>query len=183
MPRRYSDIKRAYQLKNALDGFVNHIQTSATRPRRINTRGALNLNKIVYVAPFTAHVDVDEVCAARTNDESWQAISPSILGGSSAADVVDALGTKTLVSLPSFRAARIVFFTNATRSVTVETSEVTGLQYLKYAGNRYSCPFGANTDAIDQMEAFAEVKAHLLTTFANNDVKRVSLSREFVGLE
>ena len=183
MPRRYSDIKRAYQLKAALDGYVAHIQSSATRPSRINTRGPLNLNKIVYVAPFTAQADVDEVCAARTNDDSWQAISPSILGGSTAADIVDVLGTKTLISLPSFRAARIVFFTNSTRVVEVKASEVTGLQYLKYTGTRYSCPFGAGTDAIDQMEAFAEVKAHLLTTFANNDVKRVSLSREFVGVE
>ena len=88
-----------------------------------------------------------------------------------------------MVNIPKFRAARIVFFTNATRAVQVATSDVTGLRYLSYNGERSSCPFGRNLENDDQMDAFLQVKAALLQAFSGNEIKRVSLTREQVGVE
>lgn len=183
MARRYSDIRRGAKLNAQLAAYAAYVNPATPRPSRIGTRGARGLNKVVYVAPFTAQVGTDELCAAKCKPESYTIISPAILGGTTKADVKDALGTNSLVSFPRFRASRVVFFQNASRVVTVKNSEITNAEYLKYTGNHYSCPFGATIDSDDEMEAFLDVKAALLTTFATSEVKRVSLSREFVGVE
>jgi hypothetical protein len=44
-------------------------------------------------------------------------------------------------------AARVTTFENATRSVSVATSDVTSQRYLKYSGDRFSCAFGKATKA------------------------------------
>lgn len=182
MARRYSDIKRGAKLQQAFTNLQAYEAAAATRPSKIGTRGARGLNKTVYIAPFTTHIDADEIVQARVKPEAFTIISPAILGGTTKADIAETLGAKSLVTFPSFRASRIVFFQNASRIATVTRSERTNMEYLKYTGNTYSCPFGATVDADDEMEAFLDIKAALLTTFANSEVKRVSLSREFVGV-
>ncbi|MBE9157695.1 hypothetical protein IQ265_12785 [Nodosilinea sp. LEGE 06152] len=182
MANRFSDIKRGAQLQSALNNYINYIQTKATRPSRIGTQGPRDLSKTVYVMPFTAEAGATGVCMARCSQESYSTLAQYI-NASTHANVAEALGTKTLINLPKFSAARLVFFRNGTRVVNVETSDVTGLQYLKYSGTRTSCPMGADVDTDDQMEAFLDIKAAVLAAFAGSAVKRVSLSREKVGVE
>lgn len=182
MGRRYSDIRRAAKLQTALDNYIQHLQTMGTRPSKIGQYGPRNLNTTAYVAPFTTTVAIGEVVAGKCTDDSYTTLSTAI-NGSSLAAVSDAIGADTLINIPKFRAARVIMFLNATRSVTVETSDVTGLQYLKYAGTRYSCPFGATADTDDQMDAFLDIKAALLAANSAADVCRVSLQREYIGVE
>ncbi|MBE9159720.1 hypothetical protein IQ265_23205 [Nodosilinea sp. LEGE 06152] len=182
MGRRYSDIKRAAKLQQGLTNYINHLQTAATRPSKVGTRGARDLSQIVYIEPFTVGIEADEVVQARCSPTSFTTLSTAI-NASSIARVTAALGAKTVVNFPKFSPARIVLFRNNTRAVTVATSDVTGLQYLKYNGNRFSCPFGATADIDDQMDSFLDVKARLLTANAAAAVKRVSLVREKVGVE
>lgn len=182
MGGRYSDIKRAAKLQAGLTNYINYLQTAATRPSRIGTQGPRNLTQIVYVEPFTVTVAADEVVAARCTPESYNALNASI-NGSSIAGVANTLGAKAVVSFPKFSAARVVLFRNNTRVVNVETSDVTGLRYLKYTGDRFSCPFGGTANVDDMMDAFLDVKARLLTANAAAAVKRVSLVREKVGVE
>lgn len=182
MGRRYSDIKRAAKLKQGLDNYVNYLQTSATRPSRIGTQGPRNLSQTVYVEPFTIDYGVDGVVMARANPAHYNALQATINASPQAAVITNATG-KTQLSLPKFSAARVVLFRNNTRSVTVATSDVTGLRYLKYNGDRFSCPFGGTADVDDMISAFLDVKARLLVANAAAAVKRVSLVREKVGIE
>lgn len=182
MGNRYSDIKRGAELQAALTNYTNYLQTAATRPSKIGTQGARDLSKIVYIWPFTAEVGITGKCTAKCSQESFTTLS-TYINASPKANVGATLGADSLVSLPKFRASRVVFFQNNTRVASVATSDVTALKYLKYAGNRTSCPFGATADADDEMEAFLDIKAALLQAFASSAVKRVSLSRERVGVE
>lgn len=182
MGRRYSDIKRAAKLQQALTGYINHLQTAGSRPSKIGTKGARDLSQTVYIEPFTVGIEVDEVVQARCNPTAFTNLSAAI-NASTIAKVSATLGSKAVVSFPKFSPARVVLFRNATRNVEVKPSEVTGLQYLKYTGNRFSCPFGATAAIDDQMDAFLDVKARLLAANAAAATKRVSLIREKVGVE
>lgn len=182
MGRRYSDIKRAAKLQQGLTNYVNYLQNAATRPTRIGTQGPRNLSQIVYIEPFTIGVEVDEVVSARCTPESFNTLNATI-NASPVAAVDNSAGAKAVVSIPKFSAARIVLFRNNTRVVNVATSDATGLQYLKYNGDRFSCPFGATADVDDMMDSFADVKTRLLVANAAAAVKRVSLVREKVGVD
>lgn len=178
MGRRYSDIRRATQLKDALDNYVAYLSTP--RAPRLNTRGARDNSKVVFLAPFTTTVADTEVIQARVNPAHFTKLGALINGTGTGAEVLEANGTKNIVDLGRFSAARVVLFQNATRSVTVSTSDVTRNQYLKYAGERFSCPFGQKTTTSDMIDAYLNVKAAVLasTSVASAAVKRVSLIRE-----
>lgn len=178
MGRRYSDIKRATELKEALTRYTTYLTTP--RPRQLNSRGPRDTSKIVFLAPFTITVGTDEVVQARVNPAHYTKLGASINGAGTGAEVLETVGAKTLIDLGRFSSARVVLFENSTRSVTVATSDVTGTQYLKYAGDRYSCPFGAKLATDDMIDAYQAVKAAVLVagTTATADVKRVSLIRE-----
>lgn len=183
MGNRYSDIKRGAELNTALNNYINHLQSLGTAPSGIGTQGPRNLDKLLFVMPFTAEVGATSKLAAKNTTEGYNQLQ-TYINGSTFAETTDNIGTDTLVQLPKFRAARVVLFLNATRSVTVERSDVTNLEYLKYAGTRYSCAFGATADTDDQMEAFIDVKTAIIGALGGtNAVCRVSLSREYVGVD
>ena len=182
MGRRFSDVKRGAKLKTALDNYITYLQTAGTRPSRIGTQGPRNLSVFLYVQPFTVTVAADEFLQAKATPESNTKLR-TVVDGTSLAAVTATLGANTLITLPKFRASRITYFENSTRSVSVQSSDVTGLQYLKYAGERFSIPFGAQTATADQTDAFLQAKAAILAANAAAAIKRVGLNREYVGIE
>jgi len=182
MARRYSDVKRGAKLNTALNNYINYLQTAGTRPSRIGSQGPRDLSQLLYFAPFTITVDADEVVQGRCSTDS-KAKLMAVVNTATGAAVADAIGANALIGIPKFKAARIVYFENSTRAVTVQSSDVTGLQYLKYAGERFSIPFGAQTATADQTDAFLASKAAILTANAAAAVKRVGLQREYVGVE
>lgn len=183
MGNRYSDIKRAARLQEGLNNYVNHLQTLGSRPSRIGQQGPRNLDKLVFVKPFLIDVDADEVLSAQNSTDGYNQLQ-SYINGSTLAATTDNIGADTLAALPGFSAARVVLFLNATRSVTVARSAVTNLEYLRYAGTRYSCAFGATADTDDIMDAFADIKAATIQALGGaNEVCRVSLSRERISVD
>lgn len=183
MANRFSDIKRAARLKEGLDNYINYLQNLGTRPTRIGQLGPRNLDTLLYVQPFLVDVGASQFCSAQNTSDGFNELG-TYINASAEAAVTDNLGANELVQFPRFRAARIVMFRNATRSVTVERSDVTNLEYLKYAGTRLSCAFGATADTDDQINSFADVKAGIIAGLGGaNEVLRVSLSREYVGIE
>lgn len=178
---RYSRIRQGAQLNQALTNYISYISTPRTP--NLNSQGPRNLTATAYVTPFMIDVAADEKATSRVNPNHYSELQATINAGGTGAAVTDTLGADSVVSLPKFRAARVVLFENATRAVTVETSDVTAQRYLKYSGSRRSCPFGRNLENDDQMDAFLQVKAGLMTLFSASDIKRVSLTREQVGVE
>lgn len=181
MSTRFSDIKRGQKLATALTNYTNYLQNAATRPSNIGQQGPRDLSVEIYLKPFTQDVAADEVLLARCSAASQTAMLAT-MDTITGAMVDTTIGANSLVAIPGFSASRAIMFMNATRSVAVETSDVTGLKYLKYNGTRYSVPFGATADTDDEMDVFLEIKAALLAANSTAETLRVNLSREKIRL-
>jgi hypothetical protein len=175
---RYSRIRQGAQLNQALTNYRTYLGTPRTP--NLNSQGARNLSKRVYITPFLIDVAADEVAQARMNPDHFTRLGARVNAAGTGASVDEALGANSIVALGKFRAARVVLFHNNTRQVTVETSQVTQTRYLKYTGERYSCPFGRNLATDDEADAFLGVRA-AIEAAETGDIVRVSWTREKVG--
>jgi hypothetical protein len=178
MAKRYSDILQSARLRPALDRYVDYLQGTVTRPSRINTQGDRQATNPVYVYPFGLDLATGQVITAyysTARDNALVAIINAVTG----INVDTTLGASTPVERRGFKAARVVWFRNATKTKTVGTSTVTGLQYLRYAGTRLSCPFGRDdaSSPADMFDGFNAVKTSLKAQ-PNLAVNRVSLVKE-----
>lgn len=181
MGGRFSDIRRAGRLRPALDRYIQHLSGAATRPSRIGTQGPRGATQQVYIYPFGFDLAANQVLGARV-DPAHLAVLQSFVNAPTGAGVETALGANDVSPISKFRAARVVLFRNQTRSVQVATSDITGLEYLKYNGDRYSCPFGRDdaASAADMHDVFQEIKGALLAV-TGFEINRVSLTREKLG--
>lgn len=181
MGKRFSDIKRGAELEAARVAYFNYWETKATRPSGVGTGTPRELDAVCYVQPFTTDVAADEVVTAKAYNQGYTTLSTYINGVPTAA-VTNTIGANSIVNIPKFRAARVTWFRNTTRQVSTPTSKFTNQEYLKYTGERFSCPFGATADTDDMIDSFLSVKAALLAV-SGYAVSRVSLKREEVGIE
>lgn len=178
MASRYSKIKQAAQLTEALNNLQLYEKTP--RPKKVNTRGARDPAKNVYIIPFGVDIETDEVVRVRNSVEGYTALATLINTAGNQGETTDARGTKTPAIVGGFRPARIVWFRNASRSVTVGTSEATKQKYLKYNGDRSTCAFGRGTATDNQYDAFNEIKTTILASNPSLEVNRVSITREVI---
>ncbi len=176
MARRYSRIREAGQLNLALTNYITYLTTPRTR--NIGTRGARPASKAAYVVPFGFDVATDEVVRVQNSVEGYTALAGRVNTTGTGAEVTDTLGSKSLATVGQFSPSRVVWFRNATRSTTVERSDVTNLQYLKYNGDRSSCAFGRKTATDNEYDAFDSIKSAILQANSSLAVNRISLSRE-----
>ncbi|MEM6353589.1 MAG: hypothetical protein AAF766_22795 [Cyanobacteria bacterium P01_D01_bin.14] len=175
---RYSDIRRAAQLNQALQNYINYLGT----PRTPNVGGGTprGPQQQLFIQPFGQDLPLNSRVQVQASTDSYAALSQYIVAGNGA-EADTAIGANSVVNLPKFRPARVVWFRNPTRTVQTATSGVTGQRYLKYNGDRDSCPFGRAAADDDQMDVFNAIKADILTTNTNLEVNRVSITREKIG--
>ena len=142
---RYSDIRRGAQLNQSLTRYTSYLTTPRTP--NVNSRGALDAQQSVGVIPFDLDI-TDDYVAARSPVAGVSRLQ-SVIDGVSGLKVLagNDLTGQTAQAVTGFKAARVTTFENATRGVTVATSDVTNQQYLKYSGDRFSCAFGRATAA------------------------------------
>lgn len=173
---RYSDIRRGGELKYALDNWINHMTDYENRESGIGQGQERGAQATVYVVPFMKDLTLDEVVEVNVT-ATHLADLRTYITAADGAEVIEAIGSKTPITVTGFRAARVTWFRNANKVKTVATSKVTKLKYLKYAGDRSACPFGRAADSDDQQDAFNAVRAQLKAQ-AGLAVNRVSLVRE-----
>jgi hypothetical protein len=178
MSSRYSNIRQAVQLQAALTALRAH--EDRVRTPQINSRGAQGARKNVYVNAFGFTFESTEVLRVRNNSADYTTLSTPINNAATGAKVTDALGSNTVVVRPGFSPARIVWFRNATRSVTPARSEATNQEYLKYAGERSSCAFGRKTVADSQNSVFDAIKTAITAANPGNVINRITLQPERV---
>lgn len=178
MARRYSNILQSARLRQAADRYIEYLQGTLTRPSRVGTQGAREATQPIYVYPFGFDLGANQVLRGYVNPSHYADLS-TYINGVTGVSSSDTLGTDEVANISGFSPARVVWFRNATRSVTVATSDITGLEYLKYNGDRSSCPFGRDDAAStsDMYDAFQEIKGQLLG-LTGFEVNRVSLTRE-----
>ena len=178
MGNRYSDIRRGAQLARDLTNYTTYLSTP--REPRVNSRGARATQRTLYITPFGQDIAAAEVVRARSAADSYTALQPYLVSGNGA-QVDTAPGANSTIRIPGFRAARVVWFRNSTRSVQEVRSRVTNRAYLKYNGDTDSCVFGRATASDDEMDVFNAIKDDILQANAGLAVNRVSLTRERIG--
>lgn len=179
MGRRYSRILDSARLAPAVDRYIQYLTGQAQRPSRIGQGGPRGATARAFYVPFGTDLGEGQVLSASVNPTHYADLAPTINSPGTGAAVTNDLGADELSPVTGVRPARVVWFRNATRSVQVATSDITGLKYLKYAGERSACPFGrpsANSTS-DLFDAFSEIKGLLLDR-PGLDINRVSLIRE-----
>jgi len=173
---RYSDIRRGAQLQAALTAYTTYLTTARTP--NLSTTNDRPVQIGAGVIPFGTDIagDMVSVNCPQTGATRLKTLIDGVDGAKvfTAAEV-----TGDIEDIIGFKPARITTFENATKTKTIETSEVTGQRYLKYAGERFSAPFGRETKAgTDRMiPVFNALKAALLAR-TGLAVNRVSLSPE-----
>ena len=176
MSSRYSNIRQAAQLTQALANLRAY-EDRVPNPK-VNSQGARDAAKNVYIVPFGTDLETDEVVRVRNSVQGYTALSALINQSGNQGETTDALATKKATVVGGFRPARIVWFRNATRSVTTPISEATKIKYLKYNGDRSSCAFGRGAATDNLYDAFNQIKTTVLGSNPSLAVNRVSLTPE-----
>lgn len=177
MSRRFSRIQSSARLRPALDKYIAYLNGTATRTSRVGTQGARGNTKVVYVTPFAFDLPANTSVKSTVAPDDYTRLAPFINAGGTGGEVTDA-AAGDIESRNGFSAARVIFLFNNSRSVSKVTSEITGLPYLKYAAQRFSCPFGRKAATDDMVDTFDDIKTAILAANQNAAVKRVSLQKE-----
>lgn len=178
MARRYSQIKRGAEYDLALDNYLTYLRAADTRPtKRIQggVRGARRVTLPAAVRPFGAELSGGAYLSTRIGQESSQEI------GSALSTRVFTQGAQlaAAIRMQKFRPAKVSAFRGTGAAAYVQ-SKVTKLYYLKYTGDSFSAPFGATSDAEEELAGGTAVKNAIITLFGAADIKRVSISPEKV---
>lgn len=175
---RYSDIRRGAQLNQDLTNYIAYLQNPRTP--NVNSRGARGQQVQLFTTPFGQDLETDQTVRVRAKSTSFTALQTYLVVGNGA-EVATTAGAKTVVNVAGYKPARVVWFRNATRSVSIGRSGVTNRQYLKYEGATASCPFGRAAATDDQIDVFNAIKSDILTGNPTLAVNRVSLTIEKIS--
>lgn len=163
---RFSDIRRGARLNEALTNYQAYLArpvstalpTYKARPAVI----PLEITPFGFALPASTFARVN-------GNASWLTINavPEV----AAATEVKAASSNA-GELSGFTPARVVWFRNATKTVSTETSKFTGQRYRKYEGERLSMPFGQKNGTDREFVVGQSIKSALksITTFAVNSV-------------
>jgi hypothetical protein len=167
MSRRFSRIRESSRLSGAVDNYINWLTTAATRPRNIGGGNDRGPTVEILIQPFGFDMPTGTFARATCTQEARTQMGTAI-----GAHGILPSGGSSLQRIPGFKAARATLFVG-TGSSTVATSNITGLQYLKYAGASYSHPFGRSADADVEFDTFGTIR----TVLAGAN-RRISYSAE-----
>lgn len=171
MARRFSDIKRAARLSEALTGYKAYLDrpVSTTLP----TYKARPNPVALQISPFGFALPTGSFARVNGNP-SWTTIN-AVAGIAGATSV--AVATTNAGEINGFTPARVIWFRNATKTVTQGDSKFTNQPYRKYEGERLSMPFGQLNAADREFGVGNSIKTALkaVTGFA---VNRVSITPE-----
>ena len=151
MGRRYSDIKRAANLKAALDNYTAYLATPRTP--KVGLGKALTERVALQVESFGGGGGGAAI-SVRGAKAGFDRLGTTINASSGAKVAAAASGAKFV---RGFKAAMVITFENSARSAKSKDSAITKQPYLKYEGERFACPFGAKTATDKEIEAGAEL--------------------------
>lgn len=175
---RFSDIRRATELKVALDNYTNYLRNAENRPTKRLQGGAVGRprgqREIGYILPFTREVDASDRAQVGITTRAKN-FGLATLGGRLVVAAAPPAGSNILL-LKRFKPATASVFDPSGPAVYVQ-SKITKLYYPKRPGESYSLPFGALAENEEFSTAASAVKGALFA-IATGDGKRVSISFE-----
>jgi hypothetical protein len=153
MARRFSNIRQAPRLNTAFTAYRAWEDAQATRTPNIGGGVARGRSVPVQLSPFGLDLAADESILIKVTQRSRTFMSGGIGTHVQAP-------TATARRRAGFKPAKVVLFAG-TGTSRVERSEITGLPYLKKAGESYTHGFGAATATEREYEAFNAVATAL----------------------
>lgn len=171
MARRFSRIKNGQVYNDALTRYKTWLNESTTRRNAgVGTGQARPPSLIKAVRPFGYPTDTGETIEIRISQPA------STIASTAIASRVLEPDTDT-IAVRGFKPAKAILFVGNGNGVA-ETSEITGLKYLKYNGTSYTIPFGQGATATErEYAAYQDLRDTLLTGQTN---RRVSYQAETV---
>lgn len=176
MARRYSNINQGTELKKAQDALEEYRKTRITKRGNpaIPTVGKSRPKEEVAIKPFDTSIPplilVSVVRASLTK------LKPKLT------EYIknDTTSLFNATTVKGFRAARIHYFEPTSDTRTYVASKQTGLNYIKYPGESYSCPFGCVTDTQEEAAIARIVKRSVLEIDTAKDYRRAWYESERV---
>lgn len=158
MATRFQNVLRGARGAAARDKYLAYLTGVATRPNKIGTKGNRPPSVKLYIQPFS--VDLGdavfvEASALQTATSAMQGNAAVASHVKLAAAVTGATNKK--LKLSSFTSARLIRKTQSSAQGVAKKSDLTGLDYLRYASTSLSIPFGRKSATEVQSEAFAEM--------------------------
>ncbi len=181
MAKRYRDIRRGNQLKNALDKYVTYLQTLGDAPPNIGSKGPIAPRILVEIEPFGLKSGQAPIKAlVRASGDDYATLG--VLFAAETDSKVTVPPTADAIRRDGFVPARISAFLHPTKTMTPKTSGITGQSYAKYAGKSRRCPFGRNAATDELFTSFALITTRFHAEFGTtNEMRRISLQVERMG--
>jgi hypothetical protein len=160
VPKFYR-VLRGQRGQAARTAYLNYLETLGT-DRAPVSRGNRPTSMPLYVLPFGIDLGTELVLETSALQASHAALNAGV-GGNRVLESVPA--GKAPIKIRTAKAARVSATSGLSGTGTNERSKLTGLYYKDYGGQSFSCPFGRNTAAEKEGEAFAAIKAALGNTY------------------
>jgi hypothetical protein len=169
--RKFSRVLRGQRGLAAKRQFLDYLNELGQDNEPVST-GKRRLRYIVGIDLFSIELGNEKLLRQTLLRESWDALNfPSVR--SRLVSVLPA-GVSDL-KIKGAKAARVSACRGLSGTGTSQKSKLTGLYYLDYGGQSYSCPFGRATANEKQLQAFAAIKAEL-----GSSMQRIHLIEERV---
>lgn len=180
MARRYSDVLRGAELNQALNNYVDYIQNidnRQTKRLRGGAPGEARPRRQVAVKPFGIEMGAGEFALVGISQASYTKLSSAI--GARMSITSEALGGAS--KLDRFKPAKVNYFEPTSDSArSYVQSKLTKLYYLKIQGDSFSAPFGATTDAEEELAGSRVVKTAVYNIAPSKESRRVWFTPEKV---
>ena len=158
MATRFQNVLRGARGVAARDKYLAYLTGISTRPNKIGTKGNRPPSIKLYIQPFSIDLGATtyvEVSALQTATSAMQGTAAVTSHVKLAAAVP--VATNTRLKLSSFTSARLIRKTQSSAQGVAKKSDLTGLDYLRYASTSLSIPFGRKNTTEVQGDAFAEM--------------------------
>lgn len=172
MATRYSDINRGAELKKAQEALENYRKNKTTKKLTGGTVSRKVARTTVTVKPFDGDYTKPLIVTATQN--SSEKLSSLIAGRIDSTASALATGTR----IQNFRPARIHYFSPDGSNAIYVQSKATSLYYIKYPGQSYSMPFGAQSANEEEKIGSAVVKQAVLAYENLKEYRRAWITSE-----
>jgi hypothetical protein len=167
---RYYRVLRGQRGPAARQKYLDYLAGLAQPDLTNETPKNRPASKVLYVKPFGVDLGADALLQTSALDPSFTKLRAAV-GATRVFDVLAA--GKSAIKIRNAKAARVSATDGLSTTGTYQKSNATGLWYVDYGGNSYSCPFGASTSTEKEGEAFTSIKTALGVAY-----KRVHLIEE-----
>jgi hypothetical protein len=171
---RFFRVLRGQRGQAAKDKYLAYLTQLNSGQEGLGTKGNRPDRVLLYLKPYNVDLGTDAELVSSALEPSWN----QLRGLTGVSTRVSNVGTANTVGvkLRSAKPARVHVTTGLVAQGTVDTSQLTGLKYLKYGGTGASIPFGRSSGTDTMGDGYTQIKNSAIATFGART--RVSLSEE-----